>query len=440
MARCLCLSLVCVLLFLLATRQARAESYNYATPEPGSEVVVIVLTFGPGDEAWEKFGHNAICIIDPYAAPRHRELTYNWGTFRFDQGFYWKFIQGRLLYEMTSEPAGFTIPRYEDANRAVYEQRLHLTPKQKLALREELLANDTDEKRFYLYHYYRNNCSSRVRDVIDDITDHRLSQITKGVATGTTYRWHTDRLIADVPWLYVALKGVLGQPVDRPIDRWDEMFLPEKLHDRLKEVTVVIDGKTVPLVDKEIVEPPRDPNARPPEPEVPPVMVWRYLGVGLALAILLAGVGHFAARHWSIRSAFCLLSLAWMALMAVGGLFIAWAWLATDHDVCRPNENVLHVSVLAAPMLVFLPMLAFGSRRGLRWGRRLMAIMVAVSLFGVVVKALPMFYQANWVIVALCLPPNAAIAYTLWKMGKVPTWATRQPPTPGPAAGIQAPS
>src|SRR5205085_1189134 len=52
------------------------------TPEPGSELTVRLLTVGQGDVFWEKFGHNAIWISD---RTRGLDVTFNWGTFDFDQ-------------------------------------------------------------------------------------------------------------------------------------------------------------------------------------------------------------------------------------------------------------------------------------------------------------------------------------------------------------------
>ncbi len=50
-------------------------------PEPGSELSVYVLTMGPGDHPFFKFGHNAIWIQDRKA---RTDKVYNFGTFRFD--------------------------------------------------------------------------------------------------------------------------------------------------------------------------------------------------------------------------------------------------------------------------------------------------------------------------------------------------------------------
>ena len=49
--------------------------------EPGSELTVYLMTMGPGDAVWEKFGHNAIWIRD---TTRGFDAAYNWGLFDFN--------------------------------------------------------------------------------------------------------------------------------------------------------------------------------------------------------------------------------------------------------------------------------------------------------------------------------------------------------------------
>jgi len=391
-----------------------------SNPSPqshGSDIRVFILTFGPGDDPWEKFGHNAVEIVNPTApSAEDRDRTYNWGTFNFDNGFYWKFAEGRLMYQMRSDPTAPTLNYYADVlNRNIIRQELNLSLKQKIDLRDLLRKTDTEQNRYYLYDYFRNNCTTKVRDVVDDLIDHDLAKTTRDVpaANHATLRWHTDRLDADAPWLYVALQAVMGHPVDRPIDRWEEMFLPAKLHDRLNEVTTHVDGYPVPLVKHDVM---LYKSNRPPEPLAPPKWTGWFFAIGLALAAIYGGVGTLARRHFAARLGFVLLTTPWLLLMGVGGAIILFFGLATDHAVTRPNENIMHISVLALPLLVLLPMSAFGSRRGRRLTRYIALAMVGISVIGVLLKALPMFYQVNWNIIAMCLPANAALAYAAWVM------------------------
>ena len=52
------------------------------TAEPGSELRVYLMTMGPGEQVWERFGHNAIWIHDRASRP---DTAYNYGLFDFGQ-------------------------------------------------------------------------------------------------------------------------------------------------------------------------------------------------------------------------------------------------------------------------------------------------------------------------------------------------------------------
>jgi len=58
-----------------------------------------LVTFGPGQIYWERFGHNAIWLREPAAGIDH---TFNFGYFDFEQeNFFLNFLQGRMLYFST---------------------------------------------------------------------------------------------------------------------------------------------------------------------------------------------------------------------------------------------------------------------------------------------------------------------------------------------------
>src|SRR5690606_16684557 len=169
---------------------------------------------------------------------------------------------------------------YIAQGRAVWVQELDLLPDQARALADFLAWNARPENNQYRYDYYRDNCSTRVRDALDrdDVLGGRIAQHLRGQPTGTTYRWHTRRLTrVDLP-LYAGLYAVLGQPVDEPIDAWEETFLPLKLMERLREVEIVdTAGNARPLVRREYELYPANPSTEALvriEPESPPRTFW----------------------------------------------------------------------------------------------------------------------------------------------------------------------
>src|SRR5207237_5340321 len=191
----------------------------------GSDIKVYLMTMGPGDEVYERFGHNALWLHDPTRRPDSVDIAWNWGLFDFDQpGFLRRFIKGDMLYWMAGFDAQRTLDAFARENRSVWAQELNLTPEQKLALRDFVQWNGRDENKFYHYDYYRANCTTRVRDALDTVLHGQIREATAAKPTGTTYRSHT-RILAegDVP-VYTGLELAMGHNIDKPLSAWEEMF------------------------------------------------------------------------------------------------------------------------------------------------------------------------------------------------------------------------
>ena len=128
-----------------ATPAARAATPAAQTPEPGSELEVTLMTFGLGQEVFERFGHNALWIHD---GANGTNVAYNWGLFSFRQPhFLQRFLTGDTRYWMGGQDANLMIAQYQALGRPITLQRLNLTPAQKVALRDFLHWNERSEER-----------------------------------------------------------------------------------------------------------------------------------------------------------------------------------------------------------------------------------------------------------------------------------------------------
>ena len=234
--------LACVLSLVVPGGAAHVQPAPPAPPAvdtalaPGAELTAYLVTMGPGDAVWEKFGHNALWIRD---RARGTDVAYNWGIFDFDEAdFIPRFLKGSMRYQMAGYPAVPMIEAYARTNRSVWVQELALTPAQRRELRAFVLWNERPENSAYTYNYYLDNCSTRVRDVLDRVLGGRLRAAYDTVSTGTTFRWHTRRLSQGELPIYTGMNVILGQPGDRPISAWQEMFLPMKLRDHVQALRV----------------------------------------------------------------------------------------------------------------------------------------------------------------------------------------------------------
>jgi len=389
---------------LSASSTASVISPSRLPAEPGSELTIYIMTMGVGAEVWERFGHNAIVVED---RSRGTAIAYNYGMFSFrQQNFVLRFVQGRMDYWMAGYPAEDEVPRYRAAGRSVWRQELNLTPAQRIALRDFLTWNAQDDNKFYRYDYYRDNCSTRVRDVIDRTVGGAV-KAQSGEPAGGNYRFHTLRLVAANRLLYLGLALIEGQPVDRPITRWDEMFLPLKLRDYLRDVRVPDSaGAMVPLVKNE--ETLYESHAYP-VPDTPPRWGLALLAIGTVMGMAFWWGGFSGRRRRVARALLLVGGSFWALVTGVAGLIMAGMWAFTDHAVAGGNENVLQCSVAALGLAAVLPF-ALGDRPwALRTARGFALLVGGLSLLGLLIKLLPWFVQANGQVLALFVPANLGL-------------------------------
>ncbi len=413
--------LVCSAAFALLARALPAQ------PEPGSELTVYLMTMGPGDEVWEKFGHNAIWIHD---SVRNTDVAYNWGLFDFDAAdFFPRFLKGDMRYWMGGFDKEGTLDFYRRANRSVWVQELNLTPAQRLSLDRSVEWNALPENRYYDYDYFRDNCSTRVRDALDSALGGVIQRATADVQSGTTYRSHTRRLTQDVPWIYLGTLLGLGQPVDRQISRWEEMFLPVRLHDDILGIRVAdASGRSVPLVKSDAV---LFVSSREPERLEPANHIGVYLVAGMLVLFVslllryLAGGGSNGARI-----SLLVVTGLWSLMVGVLGTALAALWAFTNHVYSYQNENLLQANPLS--LVLTMMILASIGRRGPAGGgegmvgsrtSKLAWMVAGLATAGIALKILPAFHQVNGEIIALMLPAHLGIALALsrtlpWNKGK----------------------
>jgi hypothetical protein len=379
---------------LLVHATARAD-------EPGSELSISLLTMGPGDHPFTKFGHDALLVRDA----RTRDASvYNYGTFAFDSPWLIvDFLRGRFRYWLSVASLDHVLAQYESAGRSIVAQELRLSPAERLRVAAFLAWNARADNKYYKYDYYRDNCATRVRDVIDRAVGGRLREAARGPAR-FTFRQHTLRLTADDPLLYLGLDVAMGDLIDKPITVWEEMFLPAGVEESVRLVTVPGPNgqERLPLVAAEftLVE-----DRRAPVRQAPPSWSLVMFGIGLVIGGAFSGVAALAARGQRAARIALGASLGVLGLISgTLGCLITGLWVFTDHQVTYRNENLLQ----CAPWALALVWLGVGVARGnARWmvmARSVVVAATAASALGLLMKTLPAFDQSNLELIALVLP------------------------------------
>lgn len=383
--RCLALT-VAVVGSLASARSASAE--------PGDELTISALTFGPGDHPFFKFGHNALWVQQAHGPG----WVFNFGTFAFDSpALVPKFLRGNVKYWLSVSSIEDTVESYAAANRSILAQELDLTPAQKWTMWQALRENAKPENREYLYDYFYDNCSTRVRDAIDRSVEGRVRAAGQAPAP-MTFRAQALRMVADLPWEYVALYVGLGRGADIPISKWDESFLPERLADLLR-ATRLSDGR--PLVKSETV---LHRASRPPKPSAPPNWIVYFLGCGLLLGGGLLVTGRLAQRFTAARIALGVLISALGGVFGLLGLILVLLWTLTNHRAAYANANIMQLVPWAVVLVGYGIGVALGRPNAIKKARVFVFSAAGLSILGLVCKVLPGLNQDNWPLIAFFVP------------------------------------
>jgi hypothetical protein len=220
---------------------------------------ISLLTCGPGRDLYAVFGHTAIRVNDPV---NRIDRVYNFGTFDFDtQGFYFKFLQGKLIY--TLSVSGFQ-PFYHEyvfENRSIYEQQLLLPPDVLDRIYQTLEINRQPQNRNYRYNFFEDNCTTRVLDVIADAAGDAVTEEYLQAPASITFRQGLRQYIHHRPWLSLGINLLLGPYADKKITRYESFFLPDNLMNGLiatgwaDEPILVFQGMIVPDKPVTVISP-----------------------------------------------------------------------------------------------------------------------------------------------------------------------------------------
>lgn len=203
--------------------------------EPVPEVSVITVL--PGDPIHTAFGHSAIRIDN---------IIYNYGTFSFHEpGFLANFVKGKMQYYLGVSRYDRELVRYiHRENRSIYEQKLALTAEETAELKKFLRNNAKKENRHYDYEFIKDNCSSRIRDVLVRVLGDKIgfdSAVSEQIC-GKSYRDYIRSYLGNHPWFDAGIQFTLGMVADRKVAPEDAFFLPELVQAQFEGCSLLADS------------------------------------------------------------------------------------------------------------------------------------------------------------------------------------------------------
>lgn len=188
---------------------------------------ISILTCGPGEQLYATFGHTALWVSDPI---NQINEVYNFGTFDFKtSNFYLKFMMGRLEYELELTSFDSFISDYELEGRWVKEQELNILTSIKQEIYDSLNIVLLPGNNTYRYDFFRNNCSTKIIDLVLAFIATESELDSLNVSTEETYRKAMNHYIAGREWLKIGINVLLGPFADQSMLKIQSSYLPENL-------------------------------------------------------------------------------------------------------------------------------------------------------------------------------------------------------------------
>ncbi len=291
---------------------------------------ISLLTCDPGDELYSTFGHSAIRVRDLDSG---RDLVFNYGTFDFNTPFFYvKFIRRTLDYQLSLTTTENFLYEYDYFKRNVREQELALSEAQARDLVAFLQNNYRPENRSYRYDFFFDNCSTRIREMLETVLGSSLKWNHPTDVPSKSFRNIIDEYVYPLPWSDLGIDLALGAVIDRTANENEKLFLPDYLEAAFQRATIIGDGPERALVaENHTVYDFPDTEGQQWDFSSPYLVFW-------ALAIIVGLITFFGFRN---KRLYYGLDIGIFTILGLLGLLVVFLWFFTEHSQTKYNWNLL---------------------------------------------------------------------------------------------------
>ena len=332
-------ALIALLIMGNATVTAQVDNDTIAVAHP---IKVSLITYYPGNEVFEVYGHTEILLSDSTGS-----YYVNYGVFDFNSpNFIARYIMGETDYLCAIMPPRVNAGIKE--GRKMVEQNLNLTPSQAQRLWDLLAENVKPQNREYRYRHFSDNCSTRARDIIESALGEQLDYTGCDFIVGKTLRQVLRHYTRNYAWDEFGIDLVMGAVCDTIIDARTQTFTPLFLMHAFNSTMVMRDGKPTPFVSRSNVIVPGDDNGivQPPTP-------WYITPMAAAIALLAITI-LITLKDWRRRKVSRWFDTLLFTIAGLAGCIIFFIEFISTHEATMPNYNILWLHPLQL-LLAILP-------------------------------------------------------------------------------------
>ena len=279
-----------------------------------------ILTIGEGPSLVDAFGHTAIRVKDEELK---NDVVFNFGVYDFNSpNFYSNFVKGRPEYKLGVQNYYNLTQNYIRQKRYIVEHQLNLD-QNSIKIIIDLLVEKLNDP-YYIYDYFRDNCTTRAADIVIDKTNNKFKDEKLESEDIVSYRELIHGKINENSWAALGIDLCLGAIIDKKIKTRETFFLPENLMNYLD----LYEGD---IIKRNIIYRPE--SAISYRENIPSPLL---INLILSLIIVAVTIFNFKRNKWNK-------SLDTLIFLISGsiGVLIIYLWFFSNHFAGAQNFNFL---------------------------------------------------------------------------------------------------
>ncbi len=281
---------------------------------------ISILSIGEGPSLVDAFGHTAIRVKD---SELKNDVVFNFGVYDFNSpNFYSNFVKGRPEYKLGIQNYNNLTQNYIRQKRYIVEHQLNLD-QNSIKIIIDLLVEKLNDP-YYIYDYFRDNCTTRAADIVIDKTNNKFKDNKLESESILSYRDLIHGKINENSWAALGIDLCLGAIIDKKINTRETFFLPENLMNYLD----LFEGD---IIKRNIIySPESEISYRENLPS--PLLI----NLILSLIIVVITIFNFKSNKWNK-------SLDTLIFLISGsiGILIIYLWFFSNHFAGAQNFNFL---------------------------------------------------------------------------------------------------
>ncbi len=312
-----------LILFWLSIHSLYCINKTEGTKTSFEETKLSIISIGEGSSLADAFGHTGIRVIS-----NGNDIVFNFGVYDFSApNFYTNFVKGRPVYKLAIQKYENFKDGYIYQNRYLVEHELNISEESKMNIIDLLVNNSRPENKYYTYDYLRDNCSTRVADILIDDTNNKFKDDKLESKAIFTYRELIHEKISENSWAALGIDLCLGAIIDKKISVRETFFIPETLMKYLDELMI---DYSKPITKNIIFSPdsPSKYNEGFPKPFL--------VNSIISLLIIVLTYFNFKNNSWNRSIDFIIYLFSGLI-----GVLIIYLWFFSNHFASAQNFNFL---------------------------------------------------------------------------------------------------